>query len=181
MKWLVTSVEIDPPKREKRNMLKLTRPALPVVTGRHCRRMQSDTAGCSRPAQPVEAVRHCWLHQADNAARTASTWFSRLSPGRHCRLFLASTAAEVSPTGRSGWGVFKGPFFYLGKLLLLPKNAPFSWATKITWSPTSTTQTSWCLENRRRRPQSTFSPKQSAFPPHLLEVPLLLVFFFWKP
>ena len=51
----------------------------------------------------------------------------------------------------------------------------FCWATKITRSPPSTTQIPCALENRRRRPRSTSSQKQFAFPPHFFEGPLASV------
>ena len=47
--------------------------------------------------------------------------------------------------------------------------------TRITRSPPPTIQSSWSLENRRRRPRSTSSPKRFAFPPHMLEGPLASV------
>jgi hypothetical protein len=51
-----------------------------------------------------------------------------------------------------------------------------SWATTIARSPFSTTQSSWSLVNRRRRPRSTYSPKRFGFPPHSFEGSLASVF-----
>jgi hypothetical protein len=66
-----------------------------------------------------------------------------------------------------GGGINTPPLLLLQDARVVKNKTHFR-ATQIARYPLPTIQSLWSLENRRRRPRPTSSPKQHHFPPHLL-------------